>query len=478
MTAEIAHSGDADGEIARALAPIGQRAGKLGVEIAGIAGLIEDLSAVGLAQTERVTELMAAAREMRETTHSLGASMGETVAAAEETRRVFGDSATKINAVMSGSITTMTQLSDGALAARDTVTAVDESAGAVQQASASIGQIARETKLLALNASVEAARAGDAGAGFAIIASAVKGLADQIGVFSGQIETQLEAMEAAIKTLASQTQANAETAKQAIEDSEAARAASVKLSELSGSVDRLVTDIDAMRTPVARNTEGFATIDAGLKALSGSTDESKAHLDIAREQAQAILSISEDFILYIAQSGVETTDTPLITHAKRTADAISRLFEEAVATGKISMRALFDERYQPIAGSNPEQVLTGFTEFTDAYLPALQEPVLKADPRVAFCAAVDRNGYLPTHNKIYSRPQGDDPVWNTANCRNRRIFNDRTGLASARSTRPFLLQTYRRDMGGGKFVLMKECSAPITVQGRHWGGLRLAFKAE
>jgi methyl-accepting chemotaxis protein len=89
---------------------------------------------------------------------------------------------------------------------------------------------------------------------------------------------------------------------------------------------------------------------------------------------------------------------------------------------------------------------------------------------------VDRNGYVPTHNKKYCQPQGPDVVWNTANSRWRRIFNDRTGLASARNTRPFLLQTYRRDMGGGNFIVMKEAAAPIVVNQRHWGGLRLAFK--
>jgi methyl-accepting chemotaxis protein len=98
------------------------------------------------------------------------------------------------------------------------------------------------------------------------------------------------------------------------------------------------------------------------------------------------------------------------------------------------------------------------------------------DPRIVFCAALDRNGYLPTHNRVYSKPQGDDPVWNAANCRNHRIFNDRTGLGAGRNTRPFLLQTYRRDMGGGNFVLMKDVSAPIVVKGRHWGGFRVGFK--
>jgi methyl-accepting chemotaxis protein len=102
--------------------------------------------------------------------------------------------------------------------------------------------------------------------------------------------------------------------------------------------------------------------------------------------------------------------------------------------------------------------------------------VLDLDPRIVFCAAVDRNGYLPTHNRKFSHPQTDDPVWNAAHCRNRRIFDDRVGLKAGRSTAPFLLQVYRRDMGGGQSVLMKDLSAPITVGGRHWGGLRLAYR--
>lgn len=102
--------------------------------------------------------------------------------------------------------------------------------------------------------------------------------------------------------------------------------------------------------------------------------------------------------------------------------------------------------------------------------------MLQFSDKVVFCAAVDRNGYLPTHNLKFSRPQGADPVWNAANSRNRRIFADRTGLAAGRNARRFLLQTYRRDMGGGRFVLMKDLSAPIRVQGRHWGGLRLAYQ--
>jgi methyl-accepting chemotaxis protein len=140
------------------------------------------------------------------------------------------------------------------------------------------------------------------------------------------------------------------------------------------------------------------------------------------------------------------------------------------------MNALFDENYVPVTGSDPQQHMTAFTGFTDEILPPVQELARDAHSRVVFAACVDRNGYLPTHNNIYSHPQGDDPVWNAANCRNRRIFNDRTGAAAGRNTKPFLMQTYRRDMGGGQFALMKDLSVPIYVRGRHWGGLRMGVQ--
>ena len=46
----------------------------------------------------------------------------------------------------------------------------------------------------------------------------------------------------------------------------------------------------------------------------------------------------------------------------------------------------------------------------------------------------------------------------------------------AANTKPFLMQTYRRNMGGGRFVLLKDLSAPILVHGRHWGAFRMGFR--
>ncbi|ACA20393.1 methyl-accepting chemotaxis sensory transducer [Methylobacterium sp. 4-46] len=160
------------------------------------------------------------------------------------------------------------------------------------------------------------------------------------------------------------------------------------------------------------------------------------------------------------------------------ADGIQACFAESLAGGAVTLAQLFDEDYALIPGSAPKQFRTRALAFLDRVLPPFQEPLLAADPSVVFCAAVDRNGWLPVHNRTYSLPQGPDPVWNEANCRNRRLFDDRTGLSAARNLRDFLAQTYPRALGGGRTVLMMDLSTPLTVANRHWGALRMGLTLE
>jgi len=121
--------------------------------------------------------------------------------------------------------------------------------------------------------------------------------------------------------------------------------------------------------------------------------------------------------------------------------------------------------------------MTRFVNFHRSGLARDSGAILGQDPRIVFCAALDRNGILADGiTAIFSQLQGGDLAWNAANCRNRRMFNDRVGLACGRNEKPFLVQTYRREHGRRGFALMKDASAPIVVKGRHWGGFRMGYK--
>jgi len=174
---------------------------------------------------------------------------------------------------------------------------------------------------------------------------------------------------------------------------------------------------------------------------------------------------------------VQDDNTEAVTRAMEAGAALKKIFENGLDSGAISIEDMFDTNYVEIAGTNPVQYRTKILDWADRTLPPFQEAFLARDKRMAFCAVIDTNGYLPVHNKIYSHPQRPgDVTWNTANSRNRRIFNDAAGLAAGRNQRAYLVQSYARDMGNGNTVMMREIDVPIRVKGRHWGGFRTAYR--
>ena len=174
---------------------------------------------------------------------------------------------------------------------------------------------------------------------------------------------------------------------------------------------------------------------------------------------------------------IQDDNTEAVTRAMGAGAALKKIFNDAIDSGAISIEDMFDTNYVEIAGTNPVQYRTKILDWADRALPPFQEAFLAKDKRMAFCAMIDSNGYLPVHNRIYSHPQRPgDVTWNTANCRNRRIFNDPAGLAAGRNRRAYLIQSYARDMGNGNTVMMREIDVPVSVKGRHWGGFRTAYR--
>jgi methyl-accepting chemotaxis protein len=416
---------------------IGQHASTIGREAAEVRGLLEDTQKVSTQQANSLAKLATQVQQVTQAQGAIQAGSSSSLEAVDRARRAVHDVGTEVLGIV-GKLNEVSQAAD------------------------SITQIALQTRLVAFNATVEAKRAGEAGRGFAVVADAVKDLAGKVELSSQQITATVRELGQRIDALSHEIQASADRP-----GGDGAFHAALK------EVQRAVGGICA----AAEQSGGTCSaLNVQMGSIEAEIGQSSHVLDTAMARGDTLLKVSEALIEQVAECGVETEDTPYIRAAMQVAEQIGALLEDALRTSAISMSDLFDDKYRPIANTHPPQHTTCFVELADRLFPRVQEGVLSLSPKVVFCIAADRNGYIATHNRKYCHPQRGDLAWDTANSRYRRIFNDRTGLASARNQRPFLLQTYRRDMGGGTFVVMKEAAAPILVNGRHWGGLRLAFQ--
>lgn len=448
---------------------LGNRIGGLGVELADVRGNLHDVASRVSRQSEQFGHLQQTAGTMVASNRDID-SAARAVQTASST--AVADIADSRNVVVSA----VKQIADliGA------VTRIEERLGSVStvlsqvaKVSGAIETIAKQTNLLALNATIEAARAGSAGRGFAVVASEVKSLAEATRAATVQISDTVKDLDAEVGRLIRESGTATLLAKHAGEGADQIQGAIVRVHEGFSTVG---ADIDAIANAAAANLNHCDVVIAELGNLAKGVDLSSVDLKRADGRVEDLLGISESLIEIIADSGVETVDTPLIRVVVETAQRITSAFEAAIARGEITRQQLFDENYREIPGTDPKQYLTDYIDLTDRILPPIQDPVQLIDPRVVFCVAWTKGGFLPTHNPNYCHPQGADPVWNAANCRNRRLFTDRTVEKVGANTKPFLLQTYRREMGGGNFVLMKDLSSPIYVSGRHWGAFRMGFR--
>lgn len=127
-------------------------------------------------------DIALAADDLARRTEQQSASLGETSAAFEELTTTVGQTATVAQEARQFVAETKENANKSGIVVRQAVAAmgeIEESSKKISQIIGVIDEIAFQTSLLALNAGVEAARAGDAGRGFAVVASEVRALAQR-----------------------------------------------------------------------------------------------------------------------------------------------------------------------------------------------------------------------------------------------------------------------------------------------------------
>ena len=203
----------------------------------------------------------------------------------------------------------------------------------------------------------------------------------------------------------------------------------------------------------------------------------KLSVKIAAILIMVMVIIMAIFTIFFVRSRVAVMEEELLSKGRIEALAgakmMERVLEDAVLNGTLTLADVFDDNYEPIPNTDPQKYHTKYDRLLDRAIRPLQDEFLK-DDQVVFAVVVDRNGYLPTHNTIYSQPLTGDREKDRINNRTKRLFNDEVGLKAAKNQKEVLKQVYKRDTG----EQMWDISAPVYVNGKHWGGFRIGFSME
>ncbi|QWG26053.1 HAMP domain-containing protein [Bradyrhizobium sediminis] len=182
---------------------------------------------------ELTTAVAAASEEASTNVQSVASATEEMASSVNEISRQVQESARMANEAV-----------DQTRRTNDRVSALSKAAARIGDVVELINTIAEQTNLLALNATIEAARAGEAGRGFAVVASEVKALAEQTAKATGEIGQQIAGIQAATQESVGAIQEISSTIE--------------KLSEISSTIAAAVEEQGAATQEISRNVQQAA----------------------------------------------------------------------------------------------------------------------------------------------------------------------------------------------------------------------------
>ncbi|BCS86972.1 methyl-accepting chemotaxis protein [Pseudodesulfovibrio sediminis] len=293
----------------------GERLSKLAEHVASATELLsasaDDQAQGAQKQSAQTASVATAMEEMTETVLEVAQNATATRKAADEAHESAAEGVDMVNKAVAA----INQVAESARQLEHEVKELDSQADAIGQIISVINDIADQTNLLALNAAIEAARAGEAGRGFAVVADEVRKLAEKTMDATKDVEKAISMIQSSSRYATTSMQA---TARQVDESTELSNQAGEALQHIMSSIKDMVSRVGDIATAsgeqsvaaeeVMHNVEEIASIAGDADEAAGQA--ASATRDMA-ELAKDLLTVSKEFLDHDGDIEEHASDTKM-----------------------------------------------------------------------------------------------------------------------------------------------------------------------